>query len=271
MPRWKTLSAESQGWADLLDIKGGASSASRLQRQRAELLEHWSADVWNWLTGIDPTTHDTTFPPFDHYDDGVPVIMTTDERDSTNPIKPWPSLPYLRLYTAAMVSDAPENRILLVDKARQMMATTATLLAWDWVCRTQQSRVILWSKITEDEAIVQLEQKVRAVHRRLPNWLAEVWWLKDRPAKVLKYHTHSVIQAVNQVAARGAARGQTASRIGVDEAAYQDAFPAIWTAAMPMSAQLVALTTATVGPPGATFFNEKIAEGRRYAAAKPGA
>lgn len=270
MTRWKTMKPQSEAWADLLDIKGGASSASRRDRHRAELLKHWGEDCWNWLTGVDPTTHDTNFPPFDHFDNGVPVIMTTDERDAQAPIKPFPGhLEYMKHLTHAVVSDEPENKVLLIDKARQMLVTTGVLLSFDYVARTKESRVLLWSKITEDEAVVQLDQKVRAVHRRLPDWVQEVWWMKDKPAKVLKYHTHSVIQAINQVAASGAARGQTASKIGVDEAAYQDALAAIWAAAMPMAAQLIALTTATVGPPGAQFFNEKISEGRRYKASQP--
>lgn len=237
------------------------------------MLEHWGADVWNWLTGIDPTTHQLDFLPNREFPSGVPIIWTTDERDNDHPVKPWPGhLEYLRYYTAAAVSTAPEDKIIFIDKSRQMLASTGLLLAWDWWCRNAQARRILWSKLTQEQAADMLNEKVRAVDQRLPPWVREHFGASATPQHRIRYKlTGSQFIAVNEKAAQGAARGGTATAIGVDEAAYQDYFARIVEAALPMAAKLAALTTAAAGPPdsGAGFFFTQIKPGRIYRAAKP--
>ena len=79
--------SQSEGWANLLDIRGGASSASRLQRARAELLEHWASDVWAWLTGVDTTTLDCNFPPFEHFDNGRPIIIAAHSQGTSHALR----------------------------------------------------------------------------------------------------------------------------------------------------------------------------------------
>ncbi len=261
-------------WADLLDVRGGASTSSRLQRQRADLLEHWLRDPknpWPWLTGIDTTTKDLPFAPFTHYDGGIPIIWTTDEKDVLGqPIKPFPTtMPFLERYTRVMVSFEHEDRLLLVDKARQMLASTGILLSWDFACRATAHRLFMWSKISQEQAADMLNEKVRPVHQRLPEWIRQASKQSSTPLHRIKYGTGSQFRAVNESTARGAARGSSATGICVDEAAFMDMFEDIWDAAQPMTAKLVALTTALVGPPGATYFYEKISEGRRYRAASP--
>jgi hypothetical protein len=58
------------------------------------------------------------------------------------------------------------------------------------------------------------------------------------------------------------ARGATASLIFVDEAAYQDLFPAIYRAVLPMASRLWAVTTANIGNPGADFFKQLVFDSR---------
>lgn len=260
-------------WADLLDVKGGASASSRLQRARAELMEHWfgdPGDPWPWLSGVDTTTKDLEFPPYTHFDAGTPIIWTTDERDHLAPAKPYPTyMPFMPLYTRTCASFKPEDRIILIDKTRQILATTGLMLSWDFVCRAVPNRLFLWSKISQEQAADQLNEKVRPVHKRLPKWVQLASPQSATPQARIVYGTDSQFRAVNQTAARGAARGSTATGIGVDEAAYQDMFEDIWDAAQPMTSKLAALTTALAGPPGATFFYEKISEGRKYRASKP--
>ncbi len=260
-------------WADLLDIKGGASTGSRLQRARAELLEHWLGDPknpWPWLTGIDTTTKDLPFAPFTHYEGGIPIIWTTDEKDNEAPLKAFPTtMPFLERYTATMVSFSHEDRLLLVDKARQMLASTGILLSWDFLCRAMPNRLFMWSKISQEQAADMLNEKVRPIHARLPEWLRLASPQSSTPLHRIRYGTGSQFRAVNESTARGAARGSSATGICVDEAAFMDLFEDIWDAAQPMTAKLVALTTALVGPPGATYFFEKISEGRKYRAAVP--
>lgn len=262
----------SEAWRRLLGTTAGGtgSAASRQQRSRAELVEHWSADVWNWLTGVDHTSDSLPWLPDREFDQGVPLIWTTDEKEKIDPadptagIKPFPSsLPYLRRYTACVVSDLPEDRILFVDKSRQMFVSHSTLLCLDWIGKTQQGRRMVWSKHTEDESMEMLEDKIRAVHRRLPRWVQDAFPTSMKPAKRVKYpSTGSYIVAANTTAATGIARGGTASVMGIDEAAFQEAFQATFEAALPMAGKIIAVTTAQNGPPGARFFYAKIRPGR---------
>lgn len=248
-------------------------TTAAITRQRQELMEHWRSGVWAWLSGVDTTTHETPLAPDRYYPHGVPLIWTTDEKDNEHPVKPFPvHLDYLRLYVETIVSTAPEDRTILIEKCRQMLASTGILLAFDWMCRTKDSRRILWSKINEKDAAEMLQDKVRAVHERLPLWVQEESPIKMKPYRKIPYlKTRSYMLAVNQVAAKTAARGGSASAIGVDECAYQDYFEDIFIAAQPMAAKLVALTTWTVGPPGAQFFYEKVKDGRLYRPAVPAA
>jgi hypothetical protein len=248
-------------------------TAPAVERSQDELWEWWSKDPWNWMTGIDTSRTIVPFAPDMVFPHGAPIIWTTDERDNEVPVKPFPTdLEYLRLLTHTIISPEPEDRIVFIDKSRQMLVSTCVLLVFDWWCRFKPARRILWSKISEEQAADMLNEKVRAVHDRLPAWVQERSPMKAVPYKRLPYTaTKSQLSAVNQKTAAGAARGGTATAIGVDEAAYQDYFEDIFEAAMPMAAKLVALTTAATGPPGATFFYEKISEGRQYRPAVPAA
>jgi hypothetical protein len=259
-------------WTSLLNVKGGSSAASRLARTRADLIVHWEADVWNWLTGVDPTTRSLSFLPDREFPAGVPIIWTTDEKHS-DPVRPFPAhLEYLRYYTAAMVSKAPEDKFIWIDKSRQMLASTGLILAWDWWCRVEQSRRILWSKLTQEQAADMLNEKARAMDRRLPEWVRELYGASATPQHRIKYRkTGSMFLAVNEEAAAGAARGGTGTAIAVDEAAYQDKLKAIIIASIPMAGKVVALTTAQVGGPdsGAGYFYQQIKPGRIWRKAKP--
>lgn len=246
-------------------------TAPALVRSQDELWEHWSLHPWNWLTGTDPASTTSPLALDRVFPAGVPIIWTTDERDDKAPVKPFPTdLPYLKRLCSTLISPEPEDRIIFIDKARQMLITTIVLLTLDWWCRFKPSRRMLWSKISEEQAADQLNEKVRAVHDRLPEWVKERSPVKGVPYKRLPYTaTKSMISAVNQKTASGAARGGTATVIGVDEAAYQDYFEDIFEAAIPMASKLIALTTAATGPPGAEFFYSKIGEGRVYRPAEP--
>lgn len=268
--------ARSKGaWSSLLNVRGGASSASRRDRTRAELVVHWETDVWNWLTGIDPTTTSLPFLPDREFAAGVPIIWTTDEKEQNKSlaVKPWPShLEYLKFYTAAMVSREPEDQFIFIDKSRQMIASTGLILSWDWWARVEPGRRFLWSKLTQEQASDMLNDKARAMNSRLPEWIRDLYGASKTPQHRIKYKkTGSMFLAVNETAARGAARGGTATAIAVDEAAYQDELKEIIVASIPMAGKVVALTTAMVGGPdsGAGYFFQQIKPGRIYTPAVP--
>src|SRR5207247_6317418 len=73
--------------------------------------------------------------------------------------------------------------------------------------------------------------------------------------------TGSTVTAVAQNFGTSDARGPTGSLIFVDEAAYQNLFPDIYRAVLPMTGRLWAVTTANVGSAGAELFRKLWYEG----------
>ena len=223
------------------------------ERTQDELLAYWSAHPWNWLTARDPFTKTGKGlgPGYDLLDfpDGRPLIWTTDEREQ-NPrlaIKPFPNKAYLFQYYELLMRE----RLLLIDKCRQMYFSTATLLYHDWMCRFQLGRLCVLSKRTEDEAIKMLTEKTRRVHMRLPEWVQDALPLKDKPRHILQYtRTQSDTYAANELMAEGLARGGTASSVFIDEGGYQPHTGSILAAALPMAAQIILCSTANIASAG---------------------
>lgn len=198
---------------------------------------HWE-HCWAWLTGRDL--------------DGRPIIWTTDERDEKAPLKPFPDdKEYLKLLVEWALGSP---KTVQLDKARQMMATTTLVLVADWLCRALDARKVILSKSKREEAEAIIEEKLRAVHLRLPLWVQEASPITMAPKSVVKYRaTKSRFMGVAENFAVREARGNTASVVMVDEAAYQRLLADILAGVMPMAAVLWFLSTAAGGPGGATF------------------
>lgn len=217
-----------------------------LQKRRDALMRHWAEHPWHWLLGEDTDEREVAPGIFTRQ-----IIWTTDERDDVRPIKPFPRREYLRRFVNILHT---ENEVLL-DKARQMMATTLTLLYIDWTCRFRPARRWIISKNKESEAYDLLRDKIRAVHYRLPRWLQGRQPVSAEPAsKVIYEQTGSYVLGAPENVADSEARGGTATGFLVDEAARQRMFGHIWAAAAPMSSKLFAITTAKLGGTGAKAF-----------------
>lgn len=168
-----------------------------------------------------------------------------------------PDKPYLR----ELVKEITQNQFSLIHKCRQMMASWTILLLMDWECRTQPARRHLLSKSTEEDAIEMLTDKVAVIQERLPEWVQAAWPQAQGPANRIKYpRTRSYVKAVTENAAVRACRGGTASRVFVDEAAFQERFGAIIEASLPMASNIVACTTPNLGNPGAEMFLRYVRE-----------
>ncbi len=214
--------------------------------QQKELLEYWAKHPWNWLSGTDF--------------DGTPLIRTADEKDEERPIKPYPTdKPYLKRLVQILV----DERLVMVDKSRQMIVSTTCLLVIDWYCRFRDARRWLVSKHKEGESVELIKDKIRRVHERLPKWVQEALPQSKTPAIRVDYPgTGSYIRAVAQNVAQSEARGGTASGMLIDEAARQDQFGDIMAASLPMAGKIWAVTTAMVGSQGARTFKSYIDEGK---------
>lgn len=231
--------------------------ATELAKERSELVRHWGEHPWYFLSGHDPTT--TTFEIDGkklYYPKGRPLIFTTDERDDDAPVKPFPhERPHLKELCLLLLSPAPERRIVLVTKSRQMMATTVCCLTMMWYCRFRTGRRCLISKTKEEDSIEVARDKVRAPYYRLPEWLQQECLLPERPANILSFRkTRSYIRCVTQNVAEAEGRGGTISAMLVDEAARQYMFAKIMQGILPAAGRVWGITTPDVGTPGAEAF-----------------
>ena len=163
--------------------------ATELARERTQLLLHWGKHPWYYLTAVDPTT--TTIELNGktlYYPQGRPLIWTTDERDDDVPVKPFPiDKPHLRELCLVLIDSAPERRVVLIDKSRQMMVTTLCCLLLMWLCRFRPSRRCLISKTKESDSIEVARDKIRAPYYRLPQWVQDDCKLPERPAEILRF------------------------------------------------------------------------------------
>lgn len=207
--------------------------------ERRGLLSVWSSDPWLFLTGKDV--------------DGAPVIVTKDESDQKNPYKPFPGEKlYLRELTRDLMGD---EKIVLVDKSRQMMVSTLCCLLLLHHVMFRRGRRCFISKQKEELAVMLMADKIRGPYSRMPRWLRELFPM-DGPANRFRCETtDSEISAVAQNAASSEFRGNTASIILIDEAAFQEYFPDMLRAAEPMASRVWAVTTANSGNPGAETFD----------------
>jgi len=188
-------------------------------------------------------------------EEGRRIIRTKDEADPVNPIKPFPNELYLEKLCDLIYN--PPSKLLFFDKPRQVMVTWLVMLTIDWFCRRFPARLWLVSKSTEEEAKVLLSDKVQHVHRHLPPWVQEMSTLHYKPAHRYRYvQQGSQLWAVAENAAEREFRGNTGSGIVIDEAAFQDHFRDMVTAAIPMDGRVVAVSTANIGNQGAIFASE---------------
>ncbi len=266
MPLSSATEKRVKAWGRVLtksDHDLSENMADELAKERRQLIQRWGQHPWYWLTAIDPTTTEiVTSGQVDYYPGGRPLILTTDERDDEKPIKHYPNKEYLAHFVDLLVSPAPERRIVLVDKSRQMLFTTTCALVMDWFCRFYQSRRCLLSKTKLDDSVEVARDKIRAPHRRLPDWVKQWSPLPEKPAETLRYtRTSSYIRCVTQNVAEAEGRGGTPSIILIDEAARQFMFKQIMAAVLPSAGRVWAITTPEAGTPGSmafySFFEEK--------------
>lgn len=220
-----------------------------LTPEQQKLLDLWESDPWEYLTGKDT--------------DGRPIIWTVDERDDKNPVKPFPSdKPFLKQLVKELMDE--DRRIVFIEKSRQMYISTICMLLIDWYCSFFDDREVVVSRVKEGSAIKLINDKIRRTHGRKPEWLKEYQGVTKRPAAVITYKcTGSTVTAVAQNFAHTDSRGITGSLVMVDEAAYQDYFPQIYQAVLPMSNKLWAVTTPHIGNPGAALFRQLAEEGKK--------
>lgn len=218
-------------------FSGGGGTDTATIAARRELLRVWSRDRWAFLTGKDV--------------DGTPMIYTKDET-SDEAYRPFPEYPYLRALLEELYGP---HQVTLLDKPRQMTCSTLCMCAIYHDMLFQSGRKFLLSKQTEELAEVLLEDKLRGIHRRTPEWFQQAMPLSMEPKNSARAaRTGSEIFCVGQNAASRWFKGNSATITLIDEAAVQEFFEEMLEAAKPMSRRIWAITTAFHGNPGAAAF-----------------
>lgn len=234
----KPLSRPSPKELNLFSRPGESVESRKYIAERRELLKIWAHDRWAFLQGRDV--------------DGTPMILTQDEADDDHPFKPFPSFDYLRFITQELFGP---QQVSLIDKSRQMTVSTVCMLLLYHTTLFKRGRKCLVSKQTQELAEVLLEDKIRGVHRRTPEWFQLAMPLSMTPKSVARAErTGSEIVCVAQNAASRWFKGNTASIVLIDEAAVQEFLEDMLQAATPMAKRIWAITTAFHGNPGAALF-----------------
>ena len=211
--------------------------------ERRDLLREWSRDPWDFLTGRDT--------------DGRQIVWTKDEGDSDHPYKPFPAKQHLFRLTRDLFA---EEKVVLVDKSRQMYVSTLCCLLILWTILFRRGRAVYVSKQKRELAEMLLADKLVGPYERLPKWVREALPLECTKSQMVATRTDSRVNAVAQNAAMGEFRGNRASIVLIDEAAFQDQFPLMVGAANQMCERMWAVSTANSGNAGAEKFLELIRE-----------
>jgi hypothetical protein len=221
------------------DPQAHAPDPTATVEERRILLRQWSADPWAFLTGRDT--------------DGRAIVYTKDEGDSEHPYKPFPDKPHLYRLTRDLFG---EEKVVLVDKSRQLMVSTLCCLLLLWLILFRRGRVCFISKQKRELAEMLMRDKIAGPYERLPGWVRDALPLEANKSQIVAVKTDSRINAVAQNAAVGEFRGNRASVVLVDEAAFQEYFVQMIGAAREMCDRMWAVTTANSGNPGAERFLE---------------
>lgn len=210
-------------------------------------------DPHAFVFGIDPIT-------------GNPYVYTTDPHDRDVPVKPMPDLPHLRAIVEAWL--AVQGNILSIPKSRQVMVTWIMVAVHLWLAMFhEEQRIFVISK--NRESATELIHRMKAIYKRLPEWLQEALPLakaiSEMPKTQLIFRHGSSIIALPRGSEQ--IREYTASAIFVDEAAFVPDLEEVVAAAVPAIAGGGRLTLVSSVYAGTDF--EKIARQRRDELIKP--
>lgn len=215
---------------------GSKLDTDDLHPSRQKLLNQMARDPWTFVTAVDPITQE-------------PIVWTRNEKSSRGE-DPFPNKDYLQWLFYYLRTEP----VVIVPKSRQMIITTGMLVLTLWEIMFLQSWRAILSKVTEDDAEELIENKVRYTYRKLPDWLRKSRRLTPSPlGRATCLETGGYILAAAQNVADREARGGTANRLIIDEAAYQDFTRQIVEAGQPMTQHLVLVSSPNSSYPGGRF------------------
>jgi len=158
-------------------------------------------------------------------------VYTLDPHDSKQPVKRFPDKPYCQ----DIVEEIHANKMVLIEKSRQMMVTWIIVAYALYRALTLDGQYIFLVSRKEDDAglstPLSLLSRVKFIHDHLPKWLQQPVGMTKQPPILVFEGTASTIHAVSQDS--DAFRSYTASMIFMDEMAFQERARDAYTAAKP--------------------------------------
>jgi len=206
------------------------------------------------------------------------LVQSKDEHDKTNPVKPFPDVPYLRVMLDCMLvsgrTKSPEDAryaldagielsmlmqmhrsgILFIEKSRDVFATNLTCGYLLWRARAYDHQLLMvQSKKEEDAAqLVYVKDphigRISFMEDKLPSHLRMTTWPKSGAFARLYFNNGSQIWGVPE--GGDIIRSNHPSVIASDECAFQPEFDSAYTASLPAvqgGGQLIAFSSAGQG------------------------
>lgn len=207
------------------------------------------------------------------FDSGL--LVTKDEHDLEDTVKPLPDKPYLRvmldalLLTGGLMSPAEaryavaagvevdrlyRTGLLAIEKSRQILATWLVAAYGLWRAKFRDHQLVLWQSKKEDDAANVVFDKdphtarMSFMELRLPAGVRDLTFKGDVSRCNLRFPNGSRVWGIPEGA--DIIRSNTPSLLVSDEAAFQPEFENAKDAAMPAikgGGQLVALSSAAPG------------------------
>ena len=156
-------------------------------------------------------------------------VYTLDEHDSKNPVK---KLPMNKQYLRDLAQLFLTERLLLIEKSRQMMVTWFMCAAHLWDCMFHNGRRIAFQSKKEQDAN-NLVERAKFIYDHIPAFLKQLEQKAD-PYSYCKLSfgkLNSIIMGIPQGAAQ--LRQYTFSRVFSDEMAFQEEKEEAFIAAKP--------------------------------------
>lgn len=165
-----------------------------------------------------------------------------------DPYQPFPDLEYLRhlLSVWQRVEAKPSNRLLLIAKSRQMMASWFACAMILWICLTKNAKRVGWQSKKSDDADQMLE-RIYGLYGRLPEFVRQKH-PADRKFLSLYFpatdcNIHAIPQGPDQV------RSYTWSLFVSDEMAFQESDDEAYYALLPALGKVgMGVLISTAGP-----------------------
>lgn len=156
------------------------------------------------------------------------LVYTLDENDKVNPIK---RLPMDKGYLQDLTDIFKNERLLLIEKSRQMLITWTGMAYCLWTAMFYEGRrVVVQSKKEQDANY--LVDRCKFIYERLPDWLKQMYPANPPAYCKLEFGKHnSIIQGIPQGAEQ--LRQYTVSLIWADEMAFQEKNEEAFIAAKP--------------------------------------